>query len=68
MTFGRVEYNYSIFTTKLFEVSLKWWKTYRPKGFTLSQHLENPCINMKRKEDRELAKEIATILRDEGIE
>lgn len=68
MTFGNVEQNFAMSTTKLFEASLKWWGGFRPKGFTVIQHLENPHINMRAKEDRELATEIAFILRNEVLE
>jgi hypothetical protein len=68
MTFGNVEQNFAVSTTKLFEASLNWWKAYRPRAYTLSQHLDDPHINMKTKADRELATEIVTILRNEVME
>lgn len=68
MTFGNVEQNFAISTSKLFDSAFLWWSTFRPKGFTLLQHLENPHINMRRKKDKELATEIAAILRNEVLE
>jgi hypothetical protein len=42
--------------TKEQKAILRWWKGFRPIGWTIRNHMENPIINTTRGHDGNLAK------------
>lgn len=40
----------------------RWWRSKRPRGWTLAQHLESPWVNLSAPADIALAEAIARYL------
>jgi hypothetical protein len=42
--------------------ALEWWVQFRPTGWTMQQHLEQPTVNCTTPKDADLARAVATFL------
>lgn len=42
---------------------LRWWRSHRPLGWSLDEHLNNPDVNLTEPEDRNLARFVARLVK-----
>lgn len=51
---------------ELLTVTYAWWRNKRPIQWTVAEHLKQPTVNCKGKEEFELAELIARLIEQEG--
>lgn len=50
----------------LVTLTYAWWKSKRPASWTVAEHLKNPTVNTRGKEEYDLAMEVARLIEAEG--